>query len=542
MMGIKQRHFAPLERITLEQLVPQDNFYRQVERTLDLSFVRALVAPFYAAGGRPSVDPVVFFKLQLVMFFERIRFERQLMRDAADRLSVRWYLGYDLDEALPEHSTLTKIRNRYGLETFRRFFDAIVEQCQAAGLVWGEELYTDATKVVANASVDSVQPRFAVAARAHLEDLFGLDAGALGPQPTAVAAEDPVPPVRIGPSEEEAPELAAANAARHDWIAAAGQQDRTPQEDRRDPRSSDFIVSTTDPDATHLRQRDGVRLGYQDHYVVDGGKARIILTALVASAEVAEDRPALDLLWHARFRWHLWPRQATGDKAYATFAVLRGLEEQGVRAYLPLPDLDGRSAYFGKSAFRYDPQADTYTCPAGATLPYVRPSRSVHLYLYQAPAATCTACPLKERCTPSSQGRMISRNYDEDYLDRVRAYQGTPSYRKAIGKRSVWVEPLFAEAKDWHGLRRFRLRRLWRVNIEALMIATGQNLKRLLSWRGWGRRPWPSGALGLRVSPSWAHTGLVLRVLRAVWRVVLLVCRSAALTPASPARLAAIAA
>ncbi len=126
MMGSKERRFVPLERITLEQLVPQDHFYRQVERTLDLSFVRELVAPFYAAGGRPSVDPVVFFKLQLVMFFERIHFERQLMRDAADRLSVRWYLGYDLDEALPDHSSLTKIRERYGLETFRRFFDAIV--------------------------------------------------------------------------------------------------------------------------------------------------------------------------------------------------------------------------------------------------------------------------------------------------------------------------------------------------------------------------------------------------------------------------------
>src|SRR5215468_10799947 len=140
------------------------------------------------------------------------RSERQLMRLAADRLSVRWYIGYDLGQPLPDHSSLTKIRERYGLETFRRFFDAIVAQCQAAGLVWGEELYTDATKVVANASVDSMQPRFAVAARAHLEDLFGLDAGALGPQPAAGAAEDPVPPVRIGPSAEEAPALAAANA------------------------------------------------------------------------------------------------------------------------------------------------------------------------------------------------------------------------------------------------------------------------------------------------------------------------------------------
>jgi hypothetical protein len=370
---------------------------------------------------------VVFFKLHLVMFFERIHLERALIRVAADRRSVRWYLGYDLGEALPEHSTLTKIRTRYGLETFRRFFDAMVAQCQAAGLVWGAELYTDAPKVVANAAVDSVQPRFAVAAREHLDDLCGLDAGALGPQPAAVAAEDPVPPGRIGPTADEAPALAATNAARHDWIVAAGQQNRTPQEERRYPRSSDFIMSTTDPDATHLRQRDGVRLGYQDHYVVDGGKARIIRTALVASAEVPEDQPTLDLIWYARCRWHLWPRQATGDKASATLAVIRALEEQGGRAYLPLPAYDGRSGFFGKGAFRYDPLTDAYTCPAGATLAYVRPDRSAALYLYQAPAATCTACPLKERCTASTHGRMISRHDDEDYLDRVRADQDTPA-------------------------------------------------------------------------------------------------------------------
>ncbi len=83
----------------------------------------------------------------------------------------------------------------------------------------------------------------------------------------------------------------------------------------------------------------------------------------------------------------------------------------------------------------------------------------------------------------------------EEYLDRVRAYHTTEAYKKAYRKRSVWVEPLFAEAKEWHGLRRFRLRLLWRVNSEALRIAAGQNLKRLLKKRGWGRRPFPVEAL-----------------------------------------------
>ena len=86
---------------------------------------------------------------------------------------------------------------------------------------------------------------------------------------------------------------------------------------------------------------------------------------------------------------------------------------------------------------------------------------------------------------------------EETYLDRVRGYHVTEPYAKAMRKRKVWVEPLFAEAKDWHGLRRFRLRGLEKVNGEALLIAAGQNLKRLLSQWRWGRRPFPCGAAGI---------------------------------------------
>src|SRR5579859_1449800 len=99
------------------------------------------------------------------MFFEDIRSERLLMRHATDRFSVRWYIGYDLDESLPDHSSLTRIRTRYGIDVFRRFFEAIVEQCQQAKLVWGKDLYFDSTQVNANADLDSLTSRFAVEAR-----------------------------------------------------------------------------------------------------------------------------------------------------------------------------------------------------------------------------------------------------------------------------------------------------------------------------------------------------------------------------------------
>src|SRR3954467_3884375 len=269
MMGTKERSFAPLPPVSLEELVPPAHFYRHLERTLDLAFVRELVRDAYAGTGRPSIDPVVFFKLQLILFFEDLRSERQLMHVVADRLSLRWYLGYDLCEPLPEHSSLTRIRERYGLDVFRRFFETIVEQCIAVGLVWGKELYLDATKVAANASLASLQPRFAV--EAHLAQLFATDDGdngggdGSGGLDGAGGGDEPARlPVVL--TDEARFELVERAATRHDWIGNAGRPNRTVTSGAY-RRTADFRVSTTDPDATPMRQRDGrTHLGYQDHY------------------------------------------------------------------------------------------------------------------------------------------------------------------------------------------------------------------------------------------------------------------------------------
>ena len=121
---------------------------------------------------------------------------------------------------------------------------------------------------------------------------------------------------------------------------------------------------------------------------------------------------------------------------------------------------------------------------------------------YRAAAGMCNACPLKLHCTPSKRGRHLHRSFFAEYLERVKGYHQTSAYQKAMNKRKVWVEPLFAEAKDWHGMRRFRLRRLWRVNCEAQIIAAGQNLKRLLQKRGWGRRPFPTQAVAALAPPN----------------------------------------
>src|SRR5687768_2483023 len=121
MLGpLKPRRVDQLVAASLEALVPADHFHRHLERTLDLTFVRDLVRDAYAAGGRPSIDPIVFFKLQLILFFEGLRSERQLIETANLNLAHRWYLGYALDELLPDHSSLTRIRTRLGVAVFQQ--------------------------------------------------------------------------------------------------------------------------------------------------------------------------------------------------------------------------------------------------------------------------------------------------------------------------------------------------------------------------------------------------------------------------------------
>jgi Transposase domain (DUF772) len=248
MMGLKERAFAPLVAVSLEELVPQDHFYRHLQTVLDLSFVYDLVRESYSVVGRPSIDPVVFFKLQLVMFFEDIRSERLLLRQVADRLSVRWYVGYDLEEPLPDHSTLSQDPPALwplGISALLRGHRPTVSAGEA-GLGQGGVLRLE-RRVHANADLDSLAPRFAVEAREaireHLGALFASEPGqpeqveesnmeaalleslredASGPKPL------PLPVVISGIQREE---LAADNAVRHDWIARSRQaRARRPRE------------------------------------------------------------------------------------------------------------------------------------------------------------------------------------------------------------------------------------------------------------------------------------------------------------------------
>ena len=371
MMGTKIRSFSPLPHdLSLEDLVPEDHFYRRLEARLDLSFVRELVGPLYAKGGRPSVDPVVFFKLQLVMFFEDIRSERQLMGVVSDRLSLRWYLGYDLFEPLPDHSSLTRIRERYGLVVFRRFFERIVEECIEAG--WCGARSSSSTRPRSRPT-----PPWRAASPGSRPRPTWAGSSGTREQTETEAADGDLRTLRCGrsrrPSRGRDRGLRAKNEGRGDWISKDGKPDRTIVRNGY-RRKSDYELSPTDPDASLMQHKRGAsRMGYHAHYVVDGGKARVILNVLVTPADVTENQPMLDLLWRTLFRWRARVRRVTGDATYGTKEIVAAVEKASIRAYLSMADFESRSPYYGSSRFHLRRRARPLQVPARGTLAPVHP-------------------------------------------------------------------------------------------------------------------------------------------------------------------------
>ena len=383
--------------------------------------------------------------------------------------------GRSLEELVPADSIYRRLQRVLDLS----FVYDLVADCYSSA-------------VEANASLDSVIPRFAV--EAHLHRLFAAE--------RPVLADETQPPSPEGCSLPDNPASTPADHDRHDWIAMVGRPQRAVRRWGYE-RKADWQASRTDPDASVMPTRGGSHLGYHTQYVVDGGTARIILAALVTPSEVMENMPMRDLIWHTVFRWKVWPRHVTGDTTYGTADNIVALEQAGIRAYMPLPDFDRRTPYLGKSAFVYDAAHDVYVCPQGALLRRSKLRRTQGLIEYRADGHVCNACAVKAACTESDHGRSIHHSLHEAYLDRVRGYHATEAYAKAMRKRQVWIEPLFGEAKQWHGLRRFRLRGLEKVNSEALLTAAGQNVKRLLQAVRGRMRPWPSGGQALPVGAGY---------------------------------------
>lgn len=435
MMGIHQRQGELWAKaIDLGSRLPEDHLLRRLDRVLDLGFVREEVTSFYGQRGNVSIDPVVLMRLMLLLFLDNVRSERELMRMLPLRIDYLWFLGFGLEDVIPNHSVLSKARRRWGVEVFERLFGRVLEQCLEAGLVGEKKVHIDASLVRANASLSSVVKTLVD------EEVKKLD----GDEEASCSDVENIKPPRHKPVNTQ-------------------------------------FRSTTDPDSRVVRHDGGkAKPCFKNHRVIDDQAG--VITAITTTHGVANDgNELMGLLQQHEERIGGAPEIAVADCCYGDTENLVALAQAGIRAHVG--DLRSRlvnarsRGIFPAEQFSYDEQSDTFTCPAGQKLHRHHFVKRRGHWEYRTRRGTCDECPLRDQCTRDKSGRTLKRHQHQAMLDRARA-ESHSEEGKADRKRRQWFqERNFGEAAVMHGFKRARWRGLERQRIQDLLIAAIQNLK-----------------------------------------------------------------
>jgi transposase len=443
MMGIHQRQEELWTKaIDLGSRIPEDHILRQLEKVLDLGFVREEVADCYGERGNVSIDPVVLVRLMLLLFIDNVRSERELMRVLPLRIDYLWFLGYGLDDTIPNHSVLSKARKRWGVAIFEKLFGRVLEQCLKAGLVGLEKVHIDSSLVRANASLSSV-----------VKTIVGEQMDKLDEQP---AGDD------------------------QDIVKAP----------RHKPVNTKFR-STTDPDSRVVRHDGGkAKPCFKNHRVVDDKAG--VTTAITTTHGVANDgNELMDLLDQHEQRTGQKPDTAVADCCYGDTDNLVALAQAGIQAHVG--DLRSRlvnarsRGIFPADRFSYDAESDTFKCPAGEQLYRHHFVKRRGHWEFRTKRGTCDGCPLREQCTRDKSGRTLKRHEHQELLDAARAESHSEAAREDRKRRQWFQERNFGEAAVMHGFKRARWRGLGRQSIQDLLIAAIQNLKILARRHAWAR-------------------------------------------------------
>jgi transposase len=437
MMGVNQPQVELFSyKVNLDKRVRVDHPLRRVAAEIDFTFIRAEVAAFYGHNGHVSTDPAVLLKMMFLLFFDDVASERELMKIIPERLDYLWFLGYGLDDQIPDHSVLSKARARWGKDAFEKFFTRTIAQCVQARLVDGRKLHVDSSLIDADASRDSVL--------------------------------------------RSSPELIAA-------LKQAYQAQESKLEDAATPDCyepvNDRLMSTTDPDASIVRRRsDPARPRYHHHRAIDD--AHGVITAVETTpGSIAENKKLLTLIEQHERNIQTKVETAVADRKYGTVENYLACQERGIRTHMDTFITHRKNEALGiipESEFKYQAHNDTYLCPAGLEMKARRFNPNRRTMEYYVPGRACLKCPLRDQCTKSKTGRTLQRHEKQDILDAAKTQAHSSRARRDRKRRMSLVEGSFADAANNHGFKRARWRRLWRQEIQDWLIAGIQNIRTFL--------------------------------------------------------------
>ncbi len=418
---------------SLRDLVPDDHVLARIDKVLDLSWLRTEVGDLYAPGaGRPGIDPEAALRLMLAGFLLGIVHDRRLLREAQVNLAIRWFAGFGLQDRLPEHSSLTRIRQRWGASRFRHIFERTVKACVTAGIAKGEIVHADASLIRADVAWESLAIR-------HVEAVTSVNEEAV-PDPGELA--------RL----------------------------------RNAKRSGKFKkICLTDPDASMATSGRNRRLepSYKQHAVVDD-LCGVVLDVEVTTGEVNEEDQLLARLDAAAAVTGMQISTVTADAGYAYAKIFGGLEARVINAIIPTKAEPIRSKV-PLRRFRYDAKHDRVTCPRGKVL-LANKTKISHGRFFASKARDCKGCDMASLCLSASRvTKAVVIVHDYPALLRARRRRERWDVEdKKLYRRHRWrSEGFHGEAKTWHGLQRAVRRGLDNMRIQAFLTAAAVNLKRL---------------------------------------------------------------
>jgi transposase len=464
MQGHKQFVDKVVLRFRLSERVPKQNLYRRLAELLDWDFLYQQTQSLYSHTGQPSLDPVVFFKLLLVSRLENLVSDRRLIEHCSLRLDILYFLGYEVDEDLPWHSTISRTRQLFPAAVFERLFDQVFAQCVAAGLVVGQTHALDSAPVKANASLDSLRPK--------------------QPLPTLRVVDD---------AQAQAPVPGAATTPAHELRRVVTRQAKQQQgggglgahHAKAQLLSNKTHTSVSDPEARiSVKPGQARALNYLCSLAVDTASGLIShVQADFADSRDSVHLPRLVVQLQTRLTKQQVPlREVLADTGYSNGFNYAFLEQRGITAWIPV---------FGKykpilEGFTYEPGQNAYRCPAGKRLPfrnYCTSQDSGWLKNYRAEYRDCQACPRKPTCVPSAtQKKLVHSPYDAAYLRAWQRQQSRAGQRRR-GVRQGTVEPVFGNLLHHYGLRRVNTKGQAAAHKTMLIGAIAYNLKKLLRHR-----------------------------------------------------------
>jgi len=415
--------------VNIEKRIPKDHILRKIKDKIDFNFIYTEVKDMYGYNGNESVPPPVILKMMLLLILYNVRSERELMQTIPLRMDWLWFLGYDIDSEIPNHSVLSKARKRWGTEAFKTFFERIVWQCVEAGLVAGEKLFIDSSLVDANASNNSV-----------------VDTGKLKRYLNKSYRQ----------LENRLDEL----------------------EDQKTTPVNRRHISTTDPDASVIRHGKGKsKLRYKTHRSVDP-KKEVITATTMTPGSVDEGHLLGQMIETHEKNTQKTLDAVVADSLYGKIENYLLCQDLGLKPHIPSLEKSQKGSgrkkgIFPKEAFTYNP--DTFSCPAGQTLKRRNYYKRRKHYEYKASRGTCARCGLKDQCTNAKDGRTLKRHVRQDDLDTMLKVASTREAKRNLKHRQHLSERSFAQSERY-GYKRARWRRLWRVEIQDFLIAAIHNI------------------------------------------------------------------